>query len=117
MKQNDKHAIERAKQRYDLDLTKEKLRMLYSNISQGHGVKLSTLDGRSVYMVKIDGVVAKCVVSDVLNHIVTFLPKDHMRARKEIYKVRKTKTKHKRQFYTRKQSRKAQRLGRAKQHR
>ena len=115
MKKNEEHAIERAKQRYGIDITKDQLKMLASNISQGMGVKISSKDGRSVYMVKIDGIVAKCVVSDVLKHVITFLPEGHMTVRKEIYKSPQKKPR--KQFYTRRESRKRNKLGRAKQHR
>lgn len=76
------HAIQRAKERYGLDLTQADLRVICSAIRENRDAMLirRAQEGRQVWGVKVQGHWAVVVYIPLTNTIATFLPPVRRRA-------------------------------------
>lgn len=69
------HAITRAKERYGLDLTENDLWDIAKRVKDGDSVLVGKqTDASEVHMVKVNGIIVRCVVSKGRERIITFLP-------------------------------------------
>lgn len=76
MTEKEPHAIQRARERYGINLTRDDLSTLKGRIAAGEGVLVAkTDDGGKVWMIKTHGVVARVAVSR-MGSVTTFLPPD-----------------------------------------
>lgn len=69
------HAIDRAKERYGLDLEVRDLRNIAERIRADKGVLIASHDdGSSVWLIKVSGVLVRLVMCKDLKLVLTFLP-------------------------------------------
>lgn len=69
------HAIKRAKERYDLDISRRDLKDMCIQIRSGHAIKLEQLStARAEYIVKCQDKDVRVIYDKNKKSIVTFLP-------------------------------------------
>jgi len=103
---NEPHAITRARERYNVDLSIDDLQGLEQSIIDGDAVRVDTdvKTGCYIYLVQHESTVMRCVVLPEYDRIVTFLPIDHQ-VKKQQYE--KPNFQRKRRYYSRTHKRKA----------
>jgi len=105
---NEPHAITRARERYNVELTFVDLKALEQQIADGKSLLVGTdqMTHSPIHLVKHGDTVLRCVVSRVNGHIITFLP-DKAELPKPLKPVDKQRKRGK--YYTKKDKRKIRR--------
>lgn len=68
------HAIERAKERFDLDLTPDVTNRFIAEIEAQRAIKMSRAGNRAVWAVRINGMIYLVVYEKSTKSLITFLP-------------------------------------------